>query len=103
MTRYSTIKEADAEKLLVAGIKALKGKAFKLKFLGLSGAPDRLILLPKGKFYFVELKKEGGKLESSQAIMFPILEKLGFKVHVLVGSLAVRLFIDNLRKEQNES
>jgi hypothetical protein len=96
MVRYSTIKEYDAEKTLIEGIKKLGGKAFKLKFLGLAGAPDRLVLLPKGRLYFVELKREGGKLESSQSVLFPLIEKLGFKVHILVGELAVKLFLKDL-------
>lgn len=93
MTRYSKVIEADAENDLLAGIKRLGGLCFKLKFLGLAGAPDRLVLLPGGRFFFVEVKQNTGKLEASQEIMFPRLEARGFKVHLLYGVEAVRQFL----------
>lgn len=96
MTRYSTVIEADTEKDLVGGVRARKGLCFKLKFLGIMGAPDRLVLLPAGRFFFVELKKLGGKLEPSQKIMFPKLLALGFPVHVLEGQEQVANFLNQL-------
>jgi hypothetical protein len=98
MARYSRVTEQDVEALLVKGIKQLKGLCFKLKFLGISGAPDRLALLPGGRFYFVELKKSNGELEASQAILFPRIERLGFKVHTLYGEADVNVFISTLKE-----
>jgi hypothetical protein len=93
--RYSKVIEADAEDLLLQSVKRLRGLCFKLKFLGTAGAPDRLVLMPGGRFYFVELKQLTGKLEPSQIVLFPLIEKLGFKVHVLMGVDAVKLFVAN--------
>lgn len=98
MTRYSKVIEADAEKLLVKSILRLKGMCVKLKFIGLLGAPDRLVLLPGGRFYFVELKKTDGELEHSQAALFPRLERLGFTVKVLRGTGEVTDFVATLYK-----
>lgn len=93
--RYSNVIEADAENLLLQSVKRLRGLCFKLKFLGMAGAPDRLVLLPGGRFYFVELKREkGGKLEASQEVLFPLIEKLGFKVHILRGEAEVKIFVE---------
>jgi len=94
--RYSNVVEADAETLLVSSIKRLRGRAFKLKFIGLSGAPDRLVLMPGGRFYFVELKGPNGRLEDTQEILFPRLEELGFKVWILKGVQEVQRFIQHL-------
>lgn len=99
MVKYAKVKEVDIEKVFKAGVERLGGKAFKLKFLGLSGAPDRLVIMPKAKVYFVELKREGGSLESSQKALFPIIEKLGFDVRILVGHSAVKEFIRELAKD----
>jgi hypothetical protein len=71
---------------------------FKLNFIGTMGAPDRLVLMPGGRFFFVELKQLTGKLEASQAILFPRIEKRGFKVHILYGTEQVQEFIDNILK-----
>ena len=65
-----------------------------MHFIGTMGAPDRLVLMPGGRFYFVELKQTTGKLEASQAILFPRIEKRGFKVHVLYGVEGVQEFIN---------
>ena len=100
MTRYSKVIEADAESFLLQSVKALKGLCFKLKFIGIMGAPDRLVLMPGGRLFFVELKQSTGKLEPSQAVLFPRLEKLGFKVHVLYGVEQVQEFIHSLTKDK---
>jgi hypothetical protein len=94
--KYATEIEADAEKLLVSSIKRLRGLAFKLKFIGMGGAPDRLVLMPGGRFYFVELKGPNGRLEDTQEILFPRLEKLGCKVWILTGVQEVQRFIQHL-------
>lgn len=101
MTRYSKVIEADAEDLLKSGIKSLRGLCFKLKFVGLMGAPDRLVLLPGRRLYFVEVKQNTGKLEASQEIMFPRLEALGFRVHLLYGVEAVQQFLDSVTPGEN--
>lgn len=94
--RYSNVVELDAEKALVAGVKRLRGMCLKLKFIGIDGAPDRLCLLPFGRFYFVEVKGDKGRLEVSQEILFPLIEKLGFKVWILYGVEEVNQFITML-------
>lgn len=98
--RYSAVVEADAEKLLLQSVTRLRGLCFKLKFIGFMGAPDRLVLLPGGRFFFVELKKTGGKLEASQEALFPRLEKRGFKVHVLTGGEEVKQFVQHFLQER---
>lgn len=100
MPRYSKVVEEDAESLLVTGIRARRGLCFKIRFLGFAGAPDRLVLLPWGLFFFVELKDVGGSLEESQKVMFPRLEKRGFKVNILYGVEDVRRFLNSLPPPQ---
>lgn len=86
-------KEIKAEELLKKHVQMRKGLCFKLKFLGIAGAPDRIVLMPGGKMFFVELKRAvGGALEPSQRILFPVLERLGFTVHVLCGAAEVEQF-----------
>ena len=91
--RYAKEKEHVVESFLLQSVKRLRGLCFKLKFIGVMGAPDRLVLMPGGRFYFVELKQLSGALEPSQKILFPRIEKLGFKVHVLYGVEGVQEFV----------
>ncbi len=96
--RYSKVIEKDAEDLLLQSVKTLGGLCFKLKFLGLMGAPDRLVLMPYGRFFFVELKQNTGSLEPSQEILFPRLRKRGFPVHVLYGLEQTTEFVETILK-----
>ena len=96
MVRYSKVIEADAEQMLVGSVRKLGGLCLKLKFLGVMGAPDRLVLMPEGRVHFVELKQNTGELEPSQAVLFPRIEKRGFKVHVLYGVEQVKEFVEKV-------
>jgi len=100
--RYAREKESTAESILVQSVKTLGGLCFKLKFIGVMGAPDRLVLMPMGRWFFVELKKSDGELEPSQRILFPKLLKRGFIVHVLHGESQVREFVENILKEPHD-
>ena len=42
------------------------GIALKLTSPGMAGVPDRLVLIPKGRIYFVELKAPGRSLRPIQ-------------------------------------
>lgn len=91
------MKERTSEETLRDGVAAMGGRCFKLNFPGVAGAPDRLVLLPGGRLFFVELKSKTGALETSQRVMFPKLAALGFPVRVLYGSDDVSNFLSELR------
>lgn len=77
------MREAQLERIFVDGIKGLGGWAIKMNPAGLRGIPDRLILLPGGLVFFVELKIKTGRLAPWQTLIHGKLEKLGFRVHTL--------------------
>jgi len=54
----------------------------KLTQSGRRGYPDRLLLGPKAKVFFIEFKRPGEKLDRLQTYIKWQLEKLGFKVYV---------------------
>lgn len=66
-------------KVLVEG--ELGGLCLKWVCPGWSGVPDRILLFPGGRVYFVELKRpKGGKVEALQKWWKRRLEGLGFTV-----------------------
>lgn len=69
-----------------------------LKFIspGMAGVPDRLVLLPKGKIFFVELKVPGKKLRPLQLKRKEQLESLGFKVYVIDSYKKVQEVLDEI-------
>lgn len=75
--------EKDIEKALVKKVKALGGLCIKFTSPSMMGIPDRIVLLPKGKLGFVELKRPGGQARPIQIKRIKDLKKLGFKVFIL--------------------
>ena len=80
------MREKNIESRLVAEVRRRGGLAPKFVSPGLDGVPDRLILLPGGKFAFAELKAPGKTLRPLQALRKRQLEKLGFRVFVIDGT-----------------
>mgnify|MGYP003647341831 CR=1 FL=1 len=85
------------EKLLNEEVKKLGGWAIKLSAAFISGLPDRLILLPGGILYFVEMKSERKKPSAIQKIIHRKLAGLGFTVEVIDTKEKVLNFIDLIK------
>lgn len=79
------MRERDIERYFV--MKARQQDLMALKFVspGFAGVPDRLVLMPKGKVVFAEMKAPGEKLRPLQEYRKQQLENLGFKVYVIDG------------------
>ncbi|NLI90385.1 MAG: VRR-NUC domain-containing protein [Epulopiscium sp.] len=75
------MEEKQVELKLKQEIEKLGGLCLKFVSPGMSGMPDRLILLPDKKIYFAELKAPGEKLRPLQLKRKEQLESLGFKVY----------------------
>jgi hypothetical protein len=76
-------------------VEALDGKCLKWVCPGWRGVPDRIILLPGGRIYFVETKRpKGGKLEPLQIKWQEWLTKLGFYCFVVWDEEDLANFID---------
>lgn len=53
------------------------------------GLPDRMVVLPGGRIYLVELKTEVGRLSAVQKLLHERLAELGVRVFTLYGKLDV--------------
>jgi hypothetical protein len=75
--------ESAIERHLRDKVKALGGMCVKLAPT-IAGLPDRMVLLPHGRIYFVELKREGdGEVSAIQLKRHRDLTLRGFTVAVL--------------------
>lgn len=90
------LRESDIEKYLVKRVKELGGECRKIQWIGRSGAPDRLVMLPpKDPFapyaqdvtIWIELKAPGKKAEPHQMREHGRMRKMGQRVEV-IDSLA---------------
>lgn len=87
-------KEADHEKQLRKAVERAGGKCFKLPAIIYRFIPDRLILLPPGRTFFRELKKDGEKATQGQAAFIKLLQNMGFNAEVIHGKQGVEEFIN---------
>lgn len=74
--------EKNIEKYLVNEVKKLKGICIKMTSVSFNGLPDRLVILPKGIMFFVEVKTTGQKPRPLQLAAIKKLENVGVKVYV---------------------
>ena len=77
------MREQTIEQKLIQSTKARGGLALKFVSPGYDGVPDRLVLLPKAKIGFVEVKAPGKKPRPLQLKRMSVLRQLGFKVFTL--------------------
>lgn len=91
------MREREIEQKLVKAVKNSGGICPKFVSPGFDGMPDRIILLPDGKFAFAELKAPGEKPRPLQLARHRLLRKLGFKVYVIDGVQQIGGVIDEIR------
>jgi hypothetical protein len=94
--------ESAVERKLKAAIKAVGGRCIKLPAIWYGGIPDRLVLLPGGRVWFVELKRVGGRttkqVKARQSAWAKFLSNSGFNYARLDGMAEVEEFIhDHVR------
>lgn len=82
------VRESTVESYLHSRVKALGGTTFKIAPTTV-GLPDRMVVLPGGRIYLVELKTEVGRLSPVQKLLHEKLSDLGVQVFTLYGKLDV--------------
>lgn len=77
------MREKQIEQKLIKAVRSAGGIAPKFVSPGFDGMPDRMVLMPKGRIGFVELKAPGRKPGQLQLSRHRQLHLLGFKVYVI--------------------
>lgn len=94
------MREKDIEKILVAEVKKLGGRAYKWISPGNDGVPDRIVILPDTRPIFVELKTDNGKLSALQKVQIDRLRKSGQWVEIVKGIDGLSQFFQDLGYEE---
>lgn len=84
------MQEASIEKFLKKCVEQNGGLCLKFVSPSMAGVPDRIVLLPHGRIFFVELKAPGKKAKPHQERLHRIFEKLGATVYVADSKEKVR-------------
>lgn len=66
------------------------------------GLPDRLVLLPGGRVYLVELKAYDGRVSAAQALYHQRAAELGTRVQLLVGRGGVDAWLRKVAVQPGE-
>lgn len=86
--------EKAIEQKLRDSVKTIGGQALKFTSPGTTGVPDRIVLVPDGRVYFVELKAPGKTMSPKQIKMMTVLAGLGHKVWLIDSPEGVKEFIN---------
>jgi hypothetical protein len=92
--------ERNIEALLRDKVKEIGGIAYKWVSPGNNGVPDRIVFLPGGRIYFVELKATGRGVTAIQAAVHDRLKRLGFDVLIIDSKEGV---LDFLRRVDTQN
>lgn len=91
------LRESKIEKHLKDEVEKIGGLCLKFTS-SIRGVPDRIVLLPESRIYFVELKNEQGKLSVPQKYLHKKFKKLGIHVYVPNSKEQVDRFINEVCK-----
>lgn len=86
-------RERDIESGLRKQVEKMGGKFMKFTSPGNDGVPDRIAVLPGGRVWFVELKREGEKPTAIQKWQMEQLRKMGCNVALITGKQEARAWI----------
>ena len=92
------MREKAVEAKLTRAVKAEGGMCPKLVSPGTDGMPDRMVLLPKGRIGFVEVKAPGKKPRPLQQRRHEQVKDLGFSVSVLDDPGQIPEILDDIRR-----
>lgn len=91
------MREKEIEQKFTLMVKQAGGLALKFVSPGISGMPDRIVLLPGGHLAFVEVKAPGKVPRPLQEARHRMLRKLGFKVYVLDNAGQIGGVLDEIQ------
>ena len=90
------LREKDIEQNLIDAVQARGGLCLKWVSPGCTGVPDRIVILPGNRIYFIELKKPGKKSSARQELMQAELKARGCEVQVVDSERVLNLVIVKL-------
>lgn len=90
--------EKQIEEYLTREIRKMGGRTYKFVSPGNAGVPDRIVFLPQGRSYFIELKTDTNQATAQQKIQIKRLVKLGQDARVVRGLDGVKAFLNEVRQ-----
>lgn len=93
------MREREIERKLKNEVEKAGGLCLKFTSPGFNGVPDRIMLFPKGKITFIELKAPGEKPRPLQTARIQKLRDYGFRVEVIDSKEQIRELVMEIKGE----
>ncbi len=93
------MREREIERRLKNEVEKAGGLCLKFTSPGFDGVPDRIVLFPKGKITFIELKAPGEKPRPLQTARIEKLRDYGFRVEVLDSKEEIGELVKQMKGE----
>lgn len=91
--------EKEVEDKLSKEVSKMGGKSFKFESNGNRGVPDRIVILPGGRIYFIETKRpKGGRFSKIQKFKMNELESLGCNVRSIKNYDEIDKFLEEVKR-----
>jgi hypothetical protein len=87
--------EKQVEAYLIKRVKDVGGRAYKFTSPAHRGVADRIVCLPNGSTWFVEVKTEGGRLSPLQKVFASDMARMNQKYVCLWNKEQIDEFITN--------
>jgi len=88
------LRESKIERKLTEQVEEIGGECWKFISPARSGVPDRIVMMPMQRIWFVETKAPKGELSALQKFIRGVLQRLGFHYRVIGTMEDVDAFID---------
>lgn len=86
-------KEGPVQAALIKGLESAGWWVQKVVGQSRAGLPD-VVAAKDGRVIWVEVKRDGGELRPSQKHEIPLMRKAGCEVHIVVGKIGVKKFLN---------
>jgi len=93
------MREREIERRLKNEVEKAGGLCLKFTSPGFDGVPDRIVLFPKGKITFIELKAPGEKPRPLQTARIEKLRDYGFRAEVLDSKEEIGELVKQMKGE----
>ena len=94
------MREKTIEEYLTWAVERVGGVTFKFRSPSQRGVADRIVCLPDGQTWFVELKADRGRLSPLQCVFASVMEQTNQNYRVLFSTEDVDAFIATVSRER---
>ena len=88
------MREKTIEEYLTWAVERVGGVTFKFRSPSQRGVADRIVCLPNGQTWFVELKADRGRLSPLQRVFASVMEQTNQRYKVLYSTEEVDAFVE---------